>query len=448
MRAYLRWGLTAVADADGAARRPSSQGSVNAARAVDLHQGGGAGDAVGRQALGLLERRHAASQRGVEDVVRRGRRGSQHLSKLCAHGVHQRAVRAHRERHRVARRHAPEGGEVAAPGRGQHRQRHLRGRLAHQQRGVVVAEPGQHHVHRSILRVAQREHAGSSQQPQQREAAMRAEAAHLLLGRQRARVAVDQQQRPFGRQQAQGLVLVARRPAQQHVEVVHGAQARRGGRDRRRAGQSGRDRRGAARWRGPAKRHWRPTTRARRTRAAARRPACPSAPRPSPPRRPARRRRARAATSARAWPGLVARRAEYLAGGLVHDRPVHARLAGGVRAQQRAIAQQVDAARHAVRELVDAAQRAGVEGQRALEPGHGETVRDVLRRLLLRQRVEVVARDHALRQLLQLGPRQHAAQLRLPDQHDLQQLALAGLEVGQQPQLLQHVGATGSAPRR
>jgi hypothetical protein len=49
--------------------------------------------------------------------------------------------------------------------------------------------------------------------------------------------------------------------------------------------------------------------------------------------------------------------------------------------------------------------------------------------------------NHALRQLLQLRARQHAAQLGLADQHDLQQLALAGFQVGQQAQLLQHVGA-------
>ena len=53
---------------------------------------------------------------------------------------------------------------------------------------------------------------------------------------------------------------------------------------------------------------------------------------------------------------------------------------------------------------------------------------------------QVEARDHALRQLLELGPREHRAQLGLADQDDLQQLALVGLEVGQQAQLLEHVG--------
>ena len=133
-------------------------------------------------------------------------------------------------------------------------------------------------------------------------------------------------------------------------------------------------------------------------------------------------------------------RAEHFQGRLVDDRAIDARLATGVRAQQRAVAQQVDAARHAARELVDAPQRRAVEGQHGAQAGDREPVRDVLHRLLLGQRLEVEARDHALAELLELGLREHAAQLGLADQHDLQQLALVRLQVGQQPQLLQHVG--------
>ena len=81
-----------------------------------------------------------------------------------------------------------------------------------------------------------------------------------------------------------------------------------------------------------------------------------------------------------------------------------------------------------------------VEGQRAGEAGHGQAVADVLRRLCLGQCAQVEAGNHALRQLLQFRPGQHAAQLGLADQHHLQQLALAGFEVGQQAQLLQHIG--------
>ncbi len=86
-----------------------------------------------------------------------------------------------------------------------------------------------------------------------------------------------------------------------------------------------------------------------------------------------------------------------------------------------------------------ACQRTLRKRQRPLQPGHGQAVGNVLARLLRAQCVEVVARDDALRQLFQLRRGHHGAQLGLADQDDLQQLALAGLQVGQQAQLLQHV---------
>ena len=49
----------------------------------------------------------------------------------------------------------------------------------------------------------------------------------------------------------------------------------------------------------------------------------------------------------------------------------------------------------------------------------------------------MVARRYALGELPQVIPRQQFEQFRLPDQYDLQQLALAGLQVGQQPDQLQ-----------
>ena len=86
--------------------------------------------------------------------------------------------------------------------------------------------------------------------------------------------------------------------------------------------------------------------------------------------------------------------------------------------------------------------RAGfaVEGQRAGHARYRQPVRDVLLRLGRRQRLEVKARDHALRELLELGPREHRAQLGLADQDDLQQLAVAGFEIRQEPQLFEHLG--------
>ena len=59
---------------------------------------------------------------------------------------------------------------------------------------------------------------------------------------------------------------------------------------------------------------------------------------------------------------------------------------------------------------------------------------------LARQRIQVIAAGDALRQLAQIGAIQQLAQLRLADQDDLQQLLGRGLEIGQQPHLLEHLG--------
>ncbi|MPM36845.1 hypothetical protein SDC9_83449 [bioreactor metagenome] len=67
-------------------------------------------------------------------------------------------------------------------------------------------------------------------------------------------------------------------------------------------------------------------------------------------------------------------------------------------------------------------------------------MRHVLARFVQAQRIQVIARNHPLRQLFQRRIGHHGAQLGLADQDDLQQLALTGFQVGEQPQLLQHVG--------
>ena len=85
-------------------------------------------------------------------------------------------------------------------------------------------------------------------------------------------------------------------------------------------------------------------------------------------------------------------------------------------------------------------QGAAAEGQRPLQARHGQAVGDVLLGLLRAQRIEVKTRNHPLGQLLQRGAGDHGAQLRLADEDDLQQLALAGFQVGQEAQLLQHIG--------
>ena len=134
------------------------------------------------------------------------------------------------------------------------------------------------------------------------------------------------------------------------------------------------------------------------------------------------------------------RRAEHLGGGLLHRLAVHRGLVVGECAEQGAVAQQVDASRHAAGQVVDALQRLALERHRAAQARHFEPVLHVLRRFHRRERAQVVAGDHPLRELFQVLAREHGAQLGLADQDDLQQLALARLEVGEQAQLLQHVG--------
>ena len=108
--------------------------------------------------------------------------------------------------------------------------------------------------------------------------------------------------------------------------------------------------------------------------------------------------------------------------------------------QQGAVAHQVDAPRHAAGQGVDAPQGAGIEGVGTGQPGHRQPVGQVGQRLGRGQRLQVVAGDHPLRQLLHARRGQLAAQLGLADQDDLQQLAFMRLQVGEQAQLLQHIG--------
>ena len=70
---------------------------------------------------------------------------------------------------------------------------------------------------------------------------------------------------------------------------------------------------------------------------------------------------------------------------------------------------------------------------------HLEPVAHVRDRLVARERADVPAQRDALVQLRQLGVREQRAQLRLSDQDDAQQLLGGGLEVREEPQLLQHL---------
>src|SRR5687767_12993209 len=109
------------------------------------------------------------------------------------------------------------------------------------------------------------------------------------------------------------------------------------------------------------------------------------------------------------------------------------------RSEQRTVRDHVDDAWHAAREPVQFALRARGE-QVAGRTGDARAMTHIRDRLALLQRLEVIAAGDALRELAQLRPCQHLAQLRLPDQDDLQQLLRRGLEVGEQAHLLEYVG--------
>ncbi len=107
--------------------------------------------------------------------------------------------------------------------------------------------------------------------------------------------------------------------------------------------------------------------------------------------------------------------------------------------RERAVAQHVDAARNAATQAMDQRQRLAVEGQRQQQARDMQAMRDVGRRFGLRQCFEVVAHDDALCQRFEFPLLEHAPHLGLADQHHLQ-LAPAPVEVGEQAQLLEHLG--------
>ncbi len=64
----------------------------------------------------------------------------------------------------------------------------------------------------------------------------------------------------------------------------------------------------------------------------------------------------------------------------------------------------------------------------------------VSRGVIARQRLQVAARGDALRELPQVVAVQQLTQFRLADQDDLQQFLRIGLEIGEQPHLLEYFG--------
>jgi hypothetical protein len=124
---------------------------------------------------------------------------------------------------------------------------------------------------------------------------------------------------------------------------------------------------------------------------------------------------------------------------LAHERAVDDGFLARIGAEQCTVRNDIDDARHAARKAVELALRPGRE-EVARCAGDARAVAEVGERLVLPERLEVVAAGDALRELAQILPRQDFAQFRLADQDDLQQLLRRGLEIREQAHLLEHVG--------
>ena len=97
----------------------------------------------------------------------------------------------------------------------------------------------------------------------------------------------------------------------------------------------------------------------------------------------------------------------------------------------------IDAPRKPFGRLGDDAQRLGPEEVRAVVAGRAQAEVHVIAHLARRQRAEHEAVGDALLQLAHVGQREVRVELGLAEEHDLQQLLLLGLEVGEQPDLLE-----------
>jgi hypothetical protein len=85
---------------------------------------------------------------------------------------------------------------------------------------------------------------------------------------------------------------------------------------------------------------------------------------------------------------------------------------------------------------MDSRKRSRREPHRRAAARDRQPVLDVRGRFLTRQRLEVVPNRHTLIELPQFGPPQQTLQVRLADEHDLEQLLLLRFEIRQNPDLL------------
>ncbi len=88
---------------------------------------------------------------------------------------------------------------------------------------------------------------------------------------------------------------------------------------------------------------------------------------------------------------------------------------------------------------MNAKERAGGEVDAPDSTRDREPVADVLSHLPPTQRVQVVAGGNPLSKLTEIALGEQIVQLRLPDEHDLYELLGGGLQIGDEPHLLQHI---------
>src|SRR5207237_849035 len=112
--------------------------------------------------------------------------------------------------------------------------------------------------------------------------------------------------------------------------------------------------------------------------------------------------------------------------------------ANRVRGQQGAVANQIDQTWNPARPAVYLSQRLRHEADRLPAAGDRQTMRDVRRDRFFVERLQLVPNGAALVELPQLRRSQQRLQVQLSDEDDLQQLFLVGLEIRQDPDLLEH----------
>ena len=132
----------------------------------------------------------------------------------------------------------------------------------------------------------------------------------------------------------------------------------------------------------------------------------------------------------------------------IRNGPLNVRLgnlAGTVckRSQQGFVGQQMDGPRPPVRSPHQKAQSTGLKQVAPQPASQAQAVVNVGTSVVAIQRGEIEAVYHPVAHLAQFGQSQQFIQLRLAKQHNLQQLALLGFEIGEQLDFFQRLGRHG-----